>query len=451
MRLGQWAIIAAIICLFASAGGPASAQQLPPHAAPTTTVSVDRLPPAVTKANFSVEKATNAYLHEVSGKARARSDAYFEGKYWLILWDMLYTLLVAGLLLWTKASAAMRNLAQAVTRSRFWQVPIYAMQFLIAVTVLQFPLTLYEDFFREHAYGLSNQTFLGWLSDFGIHFAVSLIALTILLTIIYAVVRASRQQWWLWGAIVTVAFMALLMLIYPVYIAPLTNTYTPMKPGLLKTKIVSLAKANGIPADDIYVSNASKQSDRISANVSGFAGTTRITLNDNLLKRCNNREIMAVMGHEMGHYVLGHVYILLTWMGLLILIGFVFVNWGFGILTSIFGGNWDVRTIDDPAGLPVILALFSIFLFFATPVQNTISRTIERQADIFGLNAARQPDGFATVTLKLAQYRKLSPSPLEEFIFYDHPSGRSRIHMAMQWKREHLRDPDIASGPVSPQ
>ncbi len=450
MRLGQWAIIA-IICLFASAAAPAMAQQLPPHAAPTTTISVGKLAPAVTKANFSVEKATDAYLNEVSGKARARSDAYFEGKYWLILWDTLYTLLVAGLLLWSKASAAMRNLAQTVTRSRFWQTPIYAVQFLIAVTVLQFPLTLYEDFFREHAYGLSNQTFLGWLGDYGTNFAVSLIALTVLLTIIYAVIRASQRQWWLWGTVVTVVFLALIQLIAPVYIAPLTNTYTPMTAGPLKTKIVSLAKANGIPADDIYVSNASKQSNRISANVSGFAGTTRITLNDNLLKRCNDREIMAVMGHEMGHYVLGHVYILLTWMGLLILVGFVFVNWGFRILTAILGGNWDVRTIDDPAGLPVIMALFAVFMLFATPVQNTIIRTAETQADIFGLNAARQPDGFATVTLKLAEYRKLSPSPLEEFIFYDHPSGRSRIHMAMQWKAEHLRDADIASGPVSPQ
>jgi STE24 endopeptidase len=136
---------------------------------------------------------------------------------------------------------------------------------------------------------------------------------------------------------------------------------------------------------------------------------------------------------------------------LLFLVGFAFVHWGFRILAAIFGGNWDVRTIDDPAGLPVIMALFALFMFVATPVQNTIIRTAETQADIFGLNAARQPDGFATATLKLAEYRKLNPSPWEEFVFYDHPSGRSRIHMAMQWKAEHLRDPDIAAGPVSPQ
>ncbi len=121
-------------------------------------------------------------------------------------------------------------------------------------------------------------------------------------------------------------------------------------------------------------------------------------------------------------------------------------------LADLFGGNWDVRSIDDPAGLPLlILALVSIFMLISTPVSNTIVRTAERQADIFGLNAARQPDGFATATLKSAEYRKLDPSPLEEFIFYDHPSGRSRISMAMRWKAAHINDPDIAEGPISPQ
>jgi STE24 endopeptidase len=153
----------------------------------------------------------------------------------------------------------------------------------------------------------------------------------------------------------------------------------------------------------------------------------------------------------MGHYVLNHDIIGLTWFGLVILVAFLFLQWGFRVLAGIFGGNWDVRTIDDPAGLPALTALFALFLFFATPVTNTITRTLEAQADIFGLNAARQPDGFATATLKLSEYRKLDPSPLEEFIFYDHPSGRTRIWTAMRWKAWHLNDPDMKGGPVSPQ
>ncbi len=456
MALGRWAVAAAIVVALAwLAAFPAAAQeslpQLGPRAAPTHIVTVNQLPPPVTKANFDADKATTAYLNQVSGAERARSDAYTEGGYWLILGGALYTIAVAALLLWLRISAAMRNLAQGITRSRFWQVPIYVVQFVIVVTVLSLPLSVYEDYFREHAYGLSNQSFLEWLRDFGIGFGINIVAMTLLLTAIYAVIRVSRRLWWLWGTVVTVVFLALYMLVYPVFVAPLTNTHTPLPPSPLKTQIIAMAKANGIPASDVYEFNESKQDNRISANVSGLFGTTRISLNDNLLNRGNTREILAVMGHEMGHYVLGHAYVLLTWFGLLILIGFVFVNWGFDVLTGLFGGNWDVRTIDDPAGLPVLMALFTAFMLIATPVQNTINRTVERQADIFGLNVARQPDGFATVTLKLAQYRKLDPRPLEEFIFYDHPSGRDRIAMAMHWKAEHLRDADIAAQPISPQ
>jgi STE24 endopeptidase len=116
-----------------------------------------------------------------------------------------------------------------------------------------------------------------------------------------------------------------------------------------------------------------------------------------------------------------------------------------------FGVRWSVSGLADPAGLPMLVAAASIFVFLATPVTNTISRTIESQADLFGLNAAREPDAFATVSLKLSTYRKLDPGPVEVFIFYDHPSGRDRIWMAMNWKAHHLHDADIKAGPKSPQ
>jgi STE24 endopeptidase len=180
-------------------------------------------------------------------------------------------------------------------------------------------------------------------------------------------------------------------------------------------------------------------------------GTTRIAMNDNLMKQGTPAEIKAILGHEMGHYVLNHELFLLVGFGLVALVGFAFVNWAFRRLTDVLGGNWDVRTIDDPAGLPVLMAAATIFILLMTPVLNTITRTVEAQADIFGLNTARQPDGFATAALKLSTYRKLEPGALEEFVFYDHPSGRTRIFGAMRWKAAHLDDPDIKAGPESPQ
>jgi STE24 endopeptidase len=419
--------------------------------APAARIAVQTLPPIEKPIHFDAEKATRAYLAEIKGQARANSDSYFEGGYVLELVDTLWALAVAALLLWGKWSAAIRDWAEARTRSRFWQAPIYLAIYTVLTTVLTFPLTIYENFFREHAYGLSNQNFLQWFRDFAVGFAFSLVGSVIVLTVIYAAIRLTKERWWVWGTLISVLGLFVLITIEPVFVAPAFNDYKQLPDSPLRTSIVKMADANGIPDKNIYVFDASKQSNRVSANVSGAFGTTQISMTDNLIKQCTPQMVLAVLGHEMGHYVLGHQFILITWLGLLLLVGFAFVNWAFHALTDIFGGNWDVRTIDDPAGLPVLAAAASVFMLLTLPIQNTIVRTTEAQADIFGLNASRQPDGFAQAALKVSNYRKLEPSALEEFIFYDHPSGRTRIHMAMQWKAAHIDDPDIKAGPVSPE
>jgi len=451
--MGWRQAVAIVLCAICFAGADAYAQK-DLRAAPLAPVTVQTLPTraaAPHQIKFDPVRATNAYLARVSGEARQRSDSYFEGGYWLILVDGLYAVAVAAFLLWSGLSSGMRNTAQRVIRSRFWQVPLYVAMFVVATTVLSFPLTVYEGFFREHSYGLSNQNFMQWFRDFAVGFLVQLIASAIVITFIYAVIRGTKRRWWVWGTLVAVIFFGCFAMAGPVFVSPLFNHYTPLPESPIKEKILSLAKANGIPVHNVYEFDASKQSKRISANVSGLFGTTRISMNDNLMNRCTPREIVAVLGHEMGHYVLSHAIIGITWFGLVILVAFLFLDWGFRVLTNVFGGNWEVRSIEDPAGLPVLFALISIFFVAATPVTNTISRTLEAQADIFGLNAARQPDGFATATLKLGEYRKLDPTPLEEFVFYDHPSGRTRIANAMRWKLWHLSDSDIKAGPVSPQ
>jgi STE24 endopeptidase len=148
------------------------------------------------------------------------------------------------------------------------------------------------------------------------------------------------------------------------------------------------------------------------------------------------------MGHEMGHYVLNHEYKGLVIGGVLILIGFAFVNWGINFALAKWGSVWDVRGITDLAVLPLAAILLFFYLFLTTPINNSITRTMEFEADMYGLNAAQQPDGEANVDMMLGEYRKLDPGPIEEFVFYDHPSGRTRITAAMRWKAEH---PESAS------
>ncbi|MDE2265986.1 MAG: M48 family metallopeptidase [Alphaproteobacteria bacterium] len=452
VKATRWLPVALLVLALAAAfATQATAQvQMGPVAAPTSHIQVNALPPAGV-ANFDPHKAVDAYLARVTGKALAQSDAYFEGGYVLIFVDTFYAVALAALLMWFRLSARMRDFAVKMTRYRILQTPIYVVQYLVVTTAATLPLSIYEGFTREHAYGLSNQTFLQWAGDFGTQFLVTLVGFTLLLTVIYEVMRVVKRSWWLWGTGITVVFLMIQVMIYPVYIAPLFNHYSPLPDSAMKSAILSMARANGIPANEVYTYDASKQTTRISANVSGFLGTTRISLNDNLLNDCTPSEVLAVLGHEMGHYVMDHVAVLLTWFGLIFLVGFAFVDWGFRKLAKIFGGRWGVQDIEDPAGLPVFIALFSVFMMLATPALNTVVRTQEIQADIFGLNAVRQPDAFATVVLKLSTYRKLSPSPWEEFVFFDHPSGRTRIWEAMRWKAEHINDPDIMAGPISPQ
>jgi len=392
--------------------------------------------------------ATDAYLARVTGEARARSDAYFEGGYWLQLWNFLIGLGVAWLLLGTGLSSGIRNRVERWTSLRWLQTLLYSIAYILLTAFLTFPMTLYQGFFREHQYQLSNQAFGPWFKDALIGLAVGLTLGGLALVVLYEVLRRAPRTWWIWGTLVSLLFLLFFALIFPVFVAPLFNTYTPLKDPALRDTILSLARANGIPAQDIYQVDASRQSKRVSANVSGFAGTMRITLNDNLLNRCSSGEIQEVMGHEMGHYALNHVYEGLLFGGLEILLGFAFVRWAFQRVLTGFGAEWGIRGIGDIAGLPLLSALLSLFFFVLTPIDNTFTRTNEAEADLFALNASRQPDGAAEVALKLGEYRKLSPGPLEEWIFFDHPSGRNRILMAMRWKAELL--PDLPDPPDTP-
>ena len=443
----RFGVLAAFLLLLAPF--PAGAQDLPldqqrpPRAAPTERIEVGQLAVLDTTPQFDPDTASEAYLARISGEAKARSDAYTNTGYGWGLVNFLYGLLIAGLLLWLQISARIRDWAEERTRSRALQVMLYGVIYITALTLASAPLSLYEGFIREHAYGLSNQTFLQWLGDGFKSFSLSLIAAMLLLPLLYAAIRRARESWWLWGAGIVIAFSVLVQVIYPVFIAPLYNNYAPLPDSPLKQEILSLARANGVPADDIWLVDESRQSTRISANVSGFLGTTRVSLNDNLLKQGTPDEVLAVLGHEMGHYVMAHTLRLILLEGLVTIVGFAAVAFAFGFSTGLFGGNWQVRQPGDVAGLPLLVALMSIFLFLAAPVTNSISRSTEQEADVFGVNAVRKPDGFANVVLKLATYRKLDPGGLEEVLFYDHPSGRTRIATMMRWKKEHVRDLDI--------
>ncbi len=425
-------LVLLIVC-FAFAFVAASAKETSIAAAsPETRQHVQALDPAA---------ATQAWLASVPRNEREKSDAYFEGGYWLILWNFLMAAAISIFLLASRISAWLRDFAERVCTGSRWlslQVILYAIPYFFIAVTLSFPLHLYENFFREHHYGFATQSFLPWFRDQLTGLGVAIVAGTILLVVLYAVFRRVPRTWWIWGTAVAVLFAFGAVFIAPVFIEPLFNTYKPLTSPEVRDPILAMARANQIPVKQVFEVDASRQTTRVSANVAGVLGTTRIALNDNLLKQCTLPEIREVMAHEMGHYVLNHGAKLLTYFGIFVLIGLALTRALFDAAVTRWGAKCSVRGIGDPAGLPLLVLIFSTLVFIATPFINTVVRVTEREADAFGINTSREPDGMAKVALKLGAYRKLDPTPLEEFIFFDHPSGRARIRMAMEWKAANL-------------
>src|ERR1035438_7281578 len=216
VRAGQFVVLT-ILLFSVLASGQSSAPTAPSTAVPANQTAAG---PA-----FDVRAAVDAYLAKMPPAQRARSDAYFEGGYWLQLWDFLITVFVMCLLLRFGWSARMRNLAERITRFRPLQTALYWVQFIIVVTLLTFPMSVYEGYFREHKYGLLNQTFGPWMRDQAVGFGVGVVLGAILLVPLFGLVRRLGRNWWVWGAIVMMVFVAFVSLIAPVYISPLFNKY----------------------------------------------------------------------------------------------------------------------------------------------------------------------------------------------------------------------------------
>lgn len=393
---------------------------------------------------FDSEAATQAYLATLQGAARAKSDAYFEGGYWLLLWGTLISVLIDYALLRFGLSARFRNWAERVTSKRFLQSMLYAVPYMVATAIIALPWTIYTGYFREKQYDLLSQGFGEWGKEQLIGLAIGTIGMMVIIALVMAGIRRSPKRWWLYGTGIAVLFMAFVIMITPVFINPLFNTYKEMPAGPVRDRIVAMAQSQHIPAEHIYVFDQSKQHKRISANVSGLGPTIRISLNDNLLNRTSMAETTAVMGHEMGHYVLDHVLTLTLGFSLMFGAFFWIASRTVPSMIARWGEAWGLRGIDDVAAWPVYSIVLALLILLGTPVKNTIVRVNESQADAFGLDVAREPDGFASVAMKLSEYRKIDPGPVEEFVFYDHPSGHTRVKMAMDWKAKHLNDPPSA-------
>lgn len=382
----------------------------------------------------NAEAATQAYLDRLPAEVLAKSDAYYTGGYWLQLWNLLLGLVVAAVLMSGRRAARLREWATRVGRGPVRRDVLFGAAYLLLTWVLTLPLAVYEGWWREQAYGMSTLTLAAWFGEQAIALAGMVVVGAPIIAALYGLIRRAGERWWIWGTAGGLVLMVTLMTLSPVLIDPLFNTYKPVEDGPVKSAVLTMAHANGVPVDNVYVFDASRQTTRISANVSGLFGTAAVRLNDNLLRRTSEAEIRAVMSHELGHYVLNHGLKMLTMFTLVLLVGFFVAQ---GVMSGLLrrtAGATGVSRVDDVASLPLLAAVFSVFFTLATPVQNSIVRMQEIEADRYGLNLSREPHGFAEAQLRLVEYRKADPGPLEEIVFFHHPSTRHRIHDAMRWR-----------------
>lgn len=387
--------------------------------------------------NFDPAVATAQLLATLSPQETARAVAYTQGSHWLILWGFVVSVLVAWIIVRSNLLVTIRNRIERNKPRRNLATFAVAAVYFILSTLLTLPWSIYESWWREKAYGLSSQAFGGWLTEALIGAAISVVVSSLLLVVIYALIRRTRRLWWAWGAAVTALFIVIGLVVSPILIEPIFNTYTPAPNGPVRDAVVALAKETGTPSDKIFIYDGSKQSDRYTANVSGLFGTARVAMSDTMFKQgADLAEVRGVVGHEMGHYVHAHVLWMVGIMVLLSGLAFWLTDRLYPLARRLLGAH-RVGDISDPAGLPVLGLVLAFLGVLATPIFATMTRTIEEDADHFSLVHANEPDGLAKALVKTAEYRAPSPSAIEEFLFYDHPSVENRVRRAMEWKKAH--------------
>ncbi|MDP1632120.1 MAG: M48 family metallopeptidase [Caulobacter sp.] len=390
---------------------------------------------------FDPAVETAKYLATLPPEAHARATAYTQGGHWLLLWGTVVAVLVSWLILRTGVLVRIRAGIEK-TKPRPWLAVLAVIPVLVVMeAVLSLPWSIYADWWRETQYGLTSQALGGFLADHAKGLIISLVMNVVLFSLIYALIRRAPKRWWLWGGLLSSAFLIFFIVAAPVVIEPLFNKYTPAPAGPVRDAVVELAKANGVPSDKIFIYDGSRQSNRYTANVSGLFGSARVAMSDVMFKKdADMAEVRGVVAHEMGHYVHQHSLWLAAAFSLLTIIGFWLVDRLFPMAVRLLGAR-GVEGLADPAGLPALSAILTVLTLLATPLTSSIVRVAETDADNFSLAAANEPDGLAKALVKTIEYRAATPGKLEEILFYDHPAVGNRIRNAMAWKAAHPKTP----------
>ena len=382
---------------------------------------------------FNPAAETARYIDALGPEALQKAADYTSASHWMLLWGLLASAVVTWIIVRTgildKVSAKLDRRGWGL---RTWLVGV---TYFFASAIIGLPWGIYQEWGFEKSYGRTSQPLPDFLMQDAIGTVISSLLGALFFLGIYALIRKAGKRWWLWsGGLAALAGGATLLL-SPVLIEPMFNEYKPLQEGPVKDALVDMAAEAGIPADRIFVYDGSRQSNNFTANVSGLFSSKRIAISDVALKGASLDEVKAVTGHEIGHYVSGHIWRMVGVLVLLAMVLFFLADRLFPRFARLFGSN---ASVGDPQGLPVLIFTVGFLGLFAQPAMNALIRQGEREADNYSLRHVNLPDALASALVKTAEYRYPRPSALQEALFYTHPSVEWRVRNAMEWKAKQL-------------
>jgi STE24 endopeptidase len=381
---------------------------------------------------FDPQSATVAYIDALGAVALAKAAAYTAGNHWLLLWGLVVSALCTWVIVrWGVLDRLAARLSWRGPNLRAFLVS--AVYFVLA-TLITLPWEIYANWWRERSYDRTSQPFLDWLAQQAIALLVFALLVGLFFVGVYALLRKAGSLWWAWSGGFTAVALAFFLLAAPVVIEPLFNDYQPVPTGQVRDALVVMAEQSGVPTDRIFVYDGSRQSNNFTANVSGVAGSARIAISDVAFKGASLDEVKAVTGHEIGHYVLHHVWRSVIVLSLLAIVFFFLADRLYPRFARAFGSR---ARLADPEGLPVVVFMISVMSLLVQPAVNSLSRMDESEADRYSLETVKLPDALATALVKTAEYRNPRPGVMQEVVFYSHPSVERRVRAAMEWKAAH--------------
>ncbi|HXS83642.1 MAG TPA: M48 family metallopeptidase [Methylomirabilota bacterium] len=378
------------------------------------------------------------YLAEARAAFTPENRAYQRQRVTLAIVSPLVGIALGLLLLVTGVAQRLRDLANARATGRWPRVLVFFTLYSLVTTLLLLPLDWYAGFALEHRFALSTQTLGGWALDQAKAFAFQIVAIGVvpLLALAWWVVESHPKRWWLWLSIGTLPVATAAVLLQPLVFDPLFNKFTTLHDAALRTEILALGARALIPARDVYEVDMSTKTKKVNAYVSGFGASQRIVLWDTTLQKMQRDEILFVMGHEMGHYVLHHIWKGLAWIALGSFAVLWLTAWFTRALLGRFGDRWGVHSAGDLAAMPLVFAMLAWVNFLGAPIGNLISRDIEHEADVFALEITHDNDAGARSFLKLAEGNRSNPEPATwvKWVLLDHPPLGERIRFALEYR-----------------